>query len=223
MLSSVHSARCSHLVTCTRARFHPSFGFISAVGSLSLCLWSANCRGSSLCYNSGDDIEKLHVAWSCTAFVVFHFLLLYLLFLLVIIFSRFLFFGMGIFHCFIPQLTHLSVSRDNYWSVPGIAEHLVLLYAVHKRAVLWHTGWGLFAPEVWASPLVWAGLLSYVQEAQFGPLYVVYLTCCYHATFCGLCNCNRLVEQMYSVTALMMHFNGKYKSISVVHAREQIN
>lgn len=156
-----------------------------------------NCRGTYCCCNSGDDIEKLNITRSCTAFFVFHFLLIYLLFLQVIIFLSFLFFGMYlIFHCFIPWLMCLSVSLDHYSSVPGTAEHLVLLYAVYRRAVLQHTGSVLFAPKVLVTPLVSAGLFRCVQEARFGLLYVVYLTCSYHATFCGLCNCNRLVEQM---------------------------
>lgn len=158
MVSPVCSVHCSHLFICTRAYFHPSSGFTSAVGSLSL--WSVNCRGSSRCCNSGDDLEKLNIPWSWTAFFIFHFLLIYLLFFSGIIFLSFLFFGMYlVFHWFVPQLVLLSVSVDNYSSVPGIAEHLLLLCAVHRRAVLQHSTSVLFPPKAWVTPVVSAGLL----------------------------------------------------------------
>ena len=135
MVSSVHSAHCSHLVICKRAHFQPSSGFTSAAGSLSL--WSASGSGSSCCYHSGDDTEELNIPWSCTDCFVFHFLFIHLLFLLVILFSGFLFFGMYlVFHCFIPWLMPLSASLDDSSSVQGLVEHLVLLDAVHRRAVL---------------------------------------------------------------------------------------
>lgn len=221
MVSPIRSARCSHLFICTRAYFHPSSGFTSAVGSLSL--WSVNCRGSSRCCNSGDDLEKLNIPWSWTAFFIFHFLLIYLLFLSVIIFLSFLFFGIYLFFWFIPQLVLLSVSVDNYSSVPGIAEHLLLLCTVHRSGLCWSTASVLFAPKVWVTPVVSAGLLRCTQQARSGLLYVEDLTFNYHTTFCGLSNFNGLVEQMKSITALMMHFSWKYKSISVIRAREQIN
>lgn len=184
-MPSFHRAHCSHLVTCARAPLPASSGCSSAVGRLAL--WSVNWRGASACCNYGEQ-EKLNIPSSCTPFFNFHVLLIYFL-LWVIIFLSFLFFGRYfIFHCFIPQLIHLSVSLDNSSPVADTAEHLVLLYGVSRRAVSQHTGSRLFIPKVWEWPR------GFQQDSSDGSSRL-YLSCSYHATSCGLCTCNSFLNK----------------------------